>query len=69
MPSHARLDLFQVHILPAQQHLAEYALVSIVVVVVDRDGLAGNQLGQVLLRLRAKCLAAFRRIDTLPRIR
>jgi hypothetical protein len=65
MPGHVGLDLVQVHVLAVQQHLTEYALISIVVVVIHYDRLAGDQIREVLLRPRAKCLTAFWRIDTL----
>jgi hypothetical protein len=48
-----------------QQYLTENPLVTVILAVIDHDGLSRDKIRQVLLGLRAKCLSSFRGIDAL----
>ena len=65
VPRHAGLDLLQVGVLSIHHDYTEYASIPVVLAVVHLDRLAGQQIGQMLLGLRAECLVALRDIDAL----
>jgi hypothetical protein len=49
VPRHAGLDLLQIDVLAIDDHLAEDALIPVILAVVHLDGLPGDQIGQMLL--------------------
>ncbi len=65
MPGEARPEHLPVDILLPEQHLAERAPVPVRLLIFDRDLFTEHEIGEVLFRLRAEVLTAFRRVDTL----
>lgn len=63
VPRETGSDLLQVHVLAAEQYLAEILLIPITFLIFDDHELAGDRFGQVTLWLCAVCLSAFGRID------
>jgi len=63
--SQTGLDLVQILVLAVQQYFTENAPVAIVLVVFHEYDFTGDGIRQMFLRLRAVCLAAFRRVDAL----
>jgi hypothetical protein len=54
MPGHARADLFKINVLAVEQHLAQYPLITVQIMVFDRNDLTGDQVGyQIGLQLLA----------------
>ena len=49
VPRHAGLDLLQIDVLAIDDHLAEDALIPVILAVVHLDRLPGDQIGQMLL--------------------
>ena len=63
MPSHARLDLFEVDVPAPDNDFAERALIAVLLVILDSNLFAKDEVGEVLLRARAERLAALRRVN------
>ena len=56
MPRETGFDLLKIHVIAVSQHLVEHVPVTIVLMLVHDDVLAGDEIEQVLLRFRAECL-------------
>jgi hypothetical protein len=55
--------LFKIDVLAVDQYLAQYSLMTIEIMVFDRNDLTGDQIGQVLLGFRAENLFTFWSVD------